>query len=70
LYPSRKAHEGDLKMMVASFDLKQVVIDLRQADPDMSREELFDHCMRIGTHNGMPVQQIIDELMEILKENA
>ncbi len=53
-------------MMIASFDLKQVVIDLRQADPDMSREELFDHCIRIGNHNGMPTQQIIDELMEIL----
>ena len=57
-------------MMVATFDLKQVVNDLHHADPDMTREELFDHCMRIGTHNGMPVQQIIDELMEILKENA
>jgi len=54
-------------MMVATFDLSQVVKDLKEADPNMSREELFDHCMRIGTHNGMPTQQIIDELMEILK---
>ena len=56
-------------MMKVDFDLNQVVIDLRQADPDMSREELFDHCMRIGTHNGMPTQQIIDELTEILKND-
>lgn len=54
-------------MMVATFDLSQVVKDLLQADPDMPREELFDHCIRIGTHNGMPTQQIIDELGEILK---
>lgn len=53
-------------MMKMDFDLKQVVKDLREVDPNMSREELFDHCMRIGNHNGMPTQQIIDELMEIL----
>lgn len=47
-------------------DLKEVVKDLRKVDPNMSREELFDHCMRIGTYNGMPTQQIINEVTEIL----
>lgn len=55
--------------MVADFDLKQVVIDLREADPTMSREELFDHCMTIGKHNGMETQHIIDTLQEILKND-
>ena len=53
-------------MMKVDFDLNQVVKDLKEADPNMSREELFDHCIRIGNHNGMPTQQIYDELREIL----
>jgi len=67
MYPSRKNDDGDhRKMMRMDFDLKQVVKDLRQADPNMSREELFDHCIIIGTHNGMSTQHVIDELREIL----
>lgn len=56
---------GEKKM---NIDLKEVVKDLREVDPNMSREELFDHCMRIGTHNGMPTQQIINEVTEILSK--
>ena len=54
-------------MMVADFDLSEVVRDLKEADPNMPQTELFDHCMAIGRKNGMSAEHIAEQLREILK---
>ena len=54
-------------MIFVGFSLAEVVKDLKEADPNMSQTELFEHCIAIGRKNGMETDQITEELMEILK---
>ena len=50
-----------------NIDFKELIKDLKNADPNMSKEELFEHCIRIGNHNEISTEKIIKEVKEILK---
>jgi len=53
-------------------DIDHVITDLLIADPDMQIAEIYDHCVRIGRHNGLDenaVRETFQKNEELQKRN-
>ena len=44
--------------------IDNIVKDLLEADPELSVNELYDHCIILGTHNGLTKEQVTDQFQE------